>query len=226
MFGAGAAIGAVSQMNSDIMSYFTAKEAAKTQARRAESMFRNRYRWTVKDLEKAGLNKMLAFGAQPPIASPQGFAPNIKGGYAAAAQAGAEASKTSKTADLVAENITADTNLKREESVLNEAKESQTRTLLPFQEASARADAFRARQEAMGASIQRELLSLALPGARAMASAQASEDFRDALKFNLKWGNYSEPAKGLLNFSVFGGAAGNPFSGKAGATTRRAAGFR
>jgi len=109
-------------------------------ARAAESNYKHRYQWQVKDLKKAGLNPMLAVSQGAPNV-PQPQFENVGEG----ALKGASAAAAARVASAQAKNLEADTNLKGTAAALNlsQVRESAIRAgiseaSLPYAGASAR----------------------------------------------------------------------------------------
>lgn len=120
-------------------SYFSGKSAADF----AERSYKHRYQWQVKDLQKAGLNPMLAVSQGAPNV-PQPNFPNLGEGAARGAAAGVSASiasaqianlnsnsaKNAAETDLAAAtaaNVRGQTNLQPTTQALNEALTAQAR---------------------------------------------------------------------------------------------------
>lgn len=103
--GTGAAIGGIAGgILGAAGSIFSGKQSADY----AERSYKHRYQWMVKDLQKAGLNPMLAV-SQGPGSPPQPDFPNVGEGAVKGAQAGSAAA----LARLQAQNIEASTDLAR-----------------------------------------------------------------------------------------------------------------
>lgn len=84
--------GALAQGVTDIGQAFVNDRFRRKQNRFAESMAMNKYQWAARDLERAGLNRILAI-TQPQATgtTPGPVPPNFKGGYAQAAAAAMQA---------------------------------------------------------------------------------------------------------------------------------------
>lgn len=111
--------------------YADSKEAADTAWARQRLLYRNRYQWTARDMELAGLNPILAasggfsVGNAPSVASAQAFkADNPYGTFASSAKNFMDASKGVEEI----ENIKADTDKKRKETLESIARTVKARS--------------------------------------------------------------------------------------------------
>jgi len=119
-WGAGAA--AITQGLTDVGQAFVADRARRKAQRFAESVMQNQYQWAAKDLEKAGLNRVLAI--TQPHATAQSVppvVPNFKGGYA---QAAAAAIQAKQTADLLDSQVATAKQAAREKDAQADTAES------------------------------------------------------------------------------------------------------
>jgi len=113
----GGIAGAVGGLASSIGRLFSSRQSQDF----AKESYKHRYQWMVKDLKKAGLNPMLAYGNSPgSVAQPQfeNLGEAAVKGYSAASQA--------KLATLQAENIKADTFLKNAQTAASSAQAVET----------------------------------------------------------------------------------------------------
>ena len=114
--------GAALSLGSNMASAFQAQSASRhmtsTQNRRAQYMYKNRYKWTMEDMKRSGLNPILAatggfnVGSGPQIASAQSFqAPASQSlsstalDFAKTEQSGAETEKIAEETDKIHSEI-------------------------------------------------------------------------------------------------------------------------
>ena len=86
--------------------------SAERQIKFQREVLKNRYQYLVGDLEKAGLNKMLAIGGASPPASAPGASADIAGGF----EKGSRGASNVRKQDLERDNVRANTQLVTEQA--------------------------------------------------------------------------------------------------------------
>lgn len=134
-----------------------------------KEMAKNRYQYMVGDLEKAGLNRMLAIGGASPPQGAQGASADMASAFAATSKSGREER-------LVKKEVTK----KDEETALLKEQQNQSREAAVLSTASAHAQVSAANKN----EIETQLLHTQLSSAKAKEMFDKSKEGQALIRFN------------------------------------------
>lgn len=201
--------GAIAQGATDIGQAFVNDRTRRKSQRFAESVMANKYQWAARDLEKAGLNRILAITQpQASVAGNYGIAYNPKGGYGQAALASTLAKKENKLLDESARKIRAEATSAEHDATIR-GQQAAASYELPGQ---ARALSMRMENEGWTAANKREFSRLenemiaselekikySLPEAKALADWYQTDAGRALKAWEAGASDALEPLSGLF----------------------------